>query len=317
MLKIKLAKLLFFCVFCVLMSGCGHVTMAPNNYVSTDTSDLNQLLEMRQSVGNKKRSPANINDIRIDGIKEVAMTLGAQGALANRSQTINKMLERGHGDLDQVYNFQSLLLAHNVLPPVLAEGTRTLSQNDNSTVRLADKTYRIVEPAKFITVPPNWREYLLLTYEKPDLPDYSLLPRGDSQAEKNAWRDGINEGWQQGSYQANQIFSANLSRLQRDYNGMLLYRRLVNYQMITSPVIAETKLGITGGGDELTINDRFKRITMGSGLVSDANQWRPAISQAFAEIAKPAEQPMRLAEVIPDMQPQMQSKDIDPSTYIK
>lgn len=312
MQKFKPVSLTLYLLISLFFSGCSHVVMKPNNYTSTDTSNLNQLLGMNQTTGKNKSSPFNVNNIRLEGLKEVAMTLGAQGALSHRSGTINDMLEKRHGELDQIYNFQSLLLAHNVLPPVLAEGNRTLNKNDDNTVRLADRTYRIVEQAKFITAPPNWREYLFLSYEKPELPDYSMLPRDNNKDEMQAWQDGINEGWKQGSQQANQIFSANLARLQRDYNGMVLYRRLVNYKMISSPVVAETRMGITGGGDELTINDRFKRITQGSGLIPDAEQWRPAISQAFTEVAKPAEQPMRIAEVIPDMQP-----NIDPSTYVK
>ena len=310
MQRLKIASFIGLFLISCLAPGCSHVIVKPTNYANTDTADINQLLAMQQS--SKKRTPFDINQIRIEGLKEVAMTLGAQGALANRSITINKMLEEHHGEMDQVYNFQSLLLAKNVLPPILAEGDRTLHKSDDNTVRLADKTYRIIEPAKFITTPPNWREYLFLTYEKPELPDYTMLPRNDSDTEKQAWQDGINEGWKQGSQQANQIFAANLARLQRDYNGMVLYRRLANYKMISSPIVAETNLGITGGGDEMSINDRFKRITQGSGLVPDTEQWRPAIAEAFTQVAPPQEQPMQVATVVPQMQPQG-----DPSSYIK
>jgi len=94
---------------------------------------------------------------------------------------------------------------------------------------------------------------------------------------------------------------------------MVLYRRLANYQMISSPIVAETELGITGGGSEMTINDRIKRITQDSVLIPDAKQWRPAITQEFLQVATPKEQPMNVAEVIPEMQPQ----HVDPSTYVK
>ncbi len=289
--------------------GCSHMVVKPNNYSKTDTTNLEQLLALQQPVTSKNRSPRNINSMRLDGLNDIAMSLGAQGALAHRAGVINTMLEERHGELDQVYNFQTLLLAHNVLPPVLAEGNLTVNQTDNDTVRLADRTYRIIEQAKFVTAPPNWREYLLLSYERPELPDYTLLPRADSPEELQVWQRGIQEGWKQGSQQANQIFAANLSRLKRNYNGMILYRRLVNYHMITGPIVAETKLGITGGGQEMTINDRFKRITQTPGLVSDAEQWQPAIAQAFSAVAQPKEQPIRPASIIPKMQPQLKLVD--------
>lgn len=312
MRKLNLHKIYLSIILCSVLSACSHVVIKHNNYATADTANQSELLAMHQQAGKKGSSPAKVNDIRMQGLKEVAMTLGAQGALANRSITINRMLEEHHGELDQVYNFQSLLLTHNVLPPVLAEGDRTLNKEDDNTIRLADRTYRIVHQAKFVTAPPNWREYLLLTYEKPERPDYSLLPKENSPEEIEAWKQGVHEGWKQGSHQANQIFAANLARLQRDYNGMVLYRRLINYKMITSPMVAETSLGVTGGGEELTINDRFKRITQVPGLVPDADQWRPAIAQAFTDIAQPIEQPIKPAKVIPDMQPVM-----DPSTYVK
>ena len=310
----------------LVLTSCAHVTPKPNNYSQTNTGDQNQLLDLHQSSNNKSKTPKNLNAIRLDGLKEVAMALGAQGALAARSTQINTMLTDHHGELDQVYNFQNLMLQHNVLPPVLAEGQRTLNKNDNNTVRLADKTYRIVQQAKFATAPPNWRNYLMLSYEKPELPEYTLLPRDDSMAELEAWKKGVNQGWSEGSKQANQIFSTNLARLQRDYNGMVLYRRLVNYQMITAPHVAETKLGITGGGDEMSINDRFKRITQAPGLVADSDEWRPAIAQAFTQVAKPAPHAAPPAKIVPDMKPLSEAKmepspcdtcDVDPSTYVK
>src|SRR3990167_2223820 len=56
----------------------------------------------------------NINPIRLQALEETASTLGARGALAFRSDRINKSLEKQANYLDQVFDFNQLLLRNNV-----------------------------------------------------------------------------------------------------------------------------------------------------------------------------------------------------------
>ena len=219
----------------------------------------------------------NINPIRLQALEETASTLGARGALAFRSERINTSLEKQTNYLDQVFNFNQLLMKHNVLPPVLTQSNETLALNDSKTLRTADQTYEILSPARFVTAPPNWREYLWMSYPKPDLPDKSLLPT--SKEEALVWNTYLDKGWLQGLQQANDIFDSNLNRLKRDYTGMVLYRTLLAQNMISSPAVSKAELGVTGDANSLRINDQIMRITAESTLNPDSKQWQPVLTK--------------------------------------
>ena len=59
-----------------------------------------------------------VNPIRYAGIRQAAMSLGARGALAWQGRNIDLALRAESVFLDQVFDFNQLLLGHNVLPPV-------------------------------------------------------------------------------------------------------------------------------------------------------------------------------------------------------
>ena len=83
----------------------------------------------------------------------------------------------------------------------------------------------------------------------------------------------------EGLQQANEIFAADLSRLKRDYLGIVLYRRLLAQGMITSPKVAKADLGVTGDADQIRINDEVMRITAHSALQPNSNQWNPVLTK--------------------------------------
>lgn len=287
----------------IVLTACATAPVTYDELNAVDTTDFNQLIKMRQPTSRSKAAKQAANRARLEGLREVAVSLGAQGALAKRSQSINETLEKNHGYLDQVFNFEVLMLDHQVLPPILVEGRRSLDKSDETTIRLADQSFRIVQQARFATAPPHWRNYLILTYTKPDLPDFNLLPRDCYEDEQEVWAQGINDGWKQGSRQATDIFNENLSRLKRDYEGMLLYHKLVNENMITPPFVAKTELGVTGGGDELTINDRFKRITALPALNPNSSEWKPAVAMPITSIGKTTLAPPKAMKILPKMKP--------------
>lgn len=223
----------------------------------------------------KSQAPAKISPIRLESLKQTARGLAAQAGLSWRSRELNVMLENQKRHLDRIFNFNYLILNQNVLPPILAEGRNTLNLADNFTIRISDHDYQIVEPPRFITTPPNWRNYIWMGYKKPETPNSTLLPH--SAAERRIWNEYIQIGWDDGIIQADQIFAANLARLKRDYEGMVLYRKLLAQHMVTPPFVAQADLGITGDGDNIHINDRVLRITAISQLQPNAKNWRPTI----------------------------------------
>ncbi len=219
----------------------------------------------------------NINKIRLQALREAATTLGARGALAWRSKHIDTALATEATYLNHIFDFNQLLLSHNVLPPILVQSDDNLTLDNSRTIRTANQTYKIEAPARFVTAPPTWRTYLWMSYKKPSVPSKALLPT--TQAEAYVWDQYLKDGWKQGLQQANDIFSANISRLKRDFMGMVLYRRLLAQNMISSPQFSKSDLGITGNKNEIRINDEIRRITADSALNLNSKQWKPIITQ--------------------------------------
>ena len=222
-------------------------------------------------------SNAKVNPIRLEAIKETATELGARGALAWQSLHINQALKQESQHLDHVFDFNKLLIDNDVLPPVITQSNNDLTLDNDNTIRLASKTYKIVSPAHFVTTAPTWRTYLLMNYEKPNLPSKTLFPK--TKAEAAAWNYYLKQGWVSGVQQANEIFRENLDGLKRDYAGMVLYNELLQQHMVSKPFVADAKLGITGDGNQIRINDKVLRITAPSQLQPDAAKWTPVITQ--------------------------------------
>jgi defect-in-organelle-trafficking protein DotC len=169
-----------------------------------------------------------------------------------------------------------MLLDNDVLPPVLVEARKTLSLTGDDVIRIADRNYQILHQAKFVTSPPTWRDYLWMDYNAPETPDKSLLPKNNT--EQIIWVKYIDEGWEAGLLQATIIFKENISRLKRDYEGMIRYRRLLAQNMVSAPFVATMDLGITGNGSNMTVNDRVLRITAFPTLQADGSQWKTEIT---------------------------------------
>jgi defect-in-organelle-trafficking protein DotC len=215
------------------------------------------------------------NRIRINAVTQAAREYGAQGGLAWRSKMLNKATLAHHDNLDRIFRFDQLMLANNVVPPVLVQSNYSVNVNDPSTIRLASHTYQIVSNARFTTGVISWRDYLLLHFSSPETPNEILLPR--TTEEVTAWNNGIHQGWIQGERQADSIYQNNLARLRRDFNGMSLYHTLLAQHIVSPPFVSRTPLGITGNANQLRINDQVLRIAAVSQLNPHANTWNPAL----------------------------------------
>lgn len=220
--------------------------------------------------------PKKISEMRYKAMAHTASTLGAQGALAWRSEHINRVLKKNSTNLDHIFNFNLLLLPHNVLPPVIVEANNLLHISNYRTIRYTNKIYQLVQPAKFVTTPPTWRDYLQMNYKKPTLPNKSLLPTNTD--ETKVWNHYLKQGWGAGLRQANDIFTANISRLKRDYQGMMLYRKLLEKSMVIAPVVSQADMGITGNNKQLHIHDVVMRITQEAGMQTNIGAWTPYLT---------------------------------------
>lgn len=259
----------------IMMVSLSGAAMAADP--ETVPPDLNTVLSKSQQAAVASRAINDIPKIRLDAIKEAALGYGIRSGLARRSYEIGRILANNQQMLDSIYNFTAMLLEKNVMPPVLSEAQNSLNQPDADTIRVADATYRIEQQARFVTVPTNWRDYLMRDFRfTAELPSSVLLPQNDS--EKQVWQQFISEGWSMGIQQANQIFEQSMSRLERDYKGMVLYRSLLAKGMISKPYVAEANMGITGDGNAININDRILRITAKPKLESNPLTWKPIVA---------------------------------------
>lgn len=216
-----------------------------------------------------------MTDIRGTAIRETAATLGAQSALAWRTNQINKILYHHEEALSNIFNFRTLLLKHNVMPPILITADNIVNVGNESVIRTAEKMYAIKIPPRFVTATPSWHDYLVIHYAKPETPNRTLLPKNKEETE--VWNKTIVKSWKYGVEQADHIFEANLARLKQHYQGMLLYRKLLAQNMVTAPYVAETTLGVTGNQQSLRLNDRILRISGTSALVTDTESWQATL----------------------------------------
>lgn len=216
-----------------------------------------------------------LSKVRGDALKLAATSLGARGGLAWRSKEINGVLDRRSAQLDSTFNFNMMMLPHGVLCPVLLEARNTYNQPGDDALRVADRIYRIESQARFVSKAPLWRDYIYKEYGEVEKPHSSLLPRTD--VERRLWRAWIEDGWKAGVDQADTIFEENMNRLVRDYTGMIRYRVLLSYGMVTLPFVAEAKLGVTGGGADMNVNDRVFRITAKPALDVNTANWKAVV----------------------------------------
>ncbi len=210
-------------------------------------------------------------------LREIALTVGAQSGLAWRAKFIDEQLTQQARNLDAIYDFNALILEHNVLPPVLVEGRNTLNLADAQTIRISDRTFKVVKQARFITTPPNWRQYLWMDYKTPPKPSSTLLPK--NKTEQTIWKKYITRGWNNGVEQGNTILEESIARLKEDLTGMILYRKLLAMNMVSPPYVSNTDLGITGDAEEIHIDDRVLRITALPALNINSDEWVAAVAK--------------------------------------
>ncbi len=268
MRRIRISVTIVLC----LVTGCA----AHHQPQSIDPTHLTELQAMSVET-TAAPGIASVNQLRVKALEDTGMSIGAQGGLARASQEINAHLAKDKWYLETIYNFNGMMLSHGVLPPVLVEGNNSLNLADPNTIRVADKTYQIVKQARFATTPPNWRDYLWLPFNKPELPNKVLLPR--TAEEQKIWSKYVKLGWEKGMQQAYSIFQQNLARLKRDYRGMALYRKLLQQKMVSPPFVSRTELGVTGDGSDMRINDQVLRITELPKLQTNTDGWKAVVVQ--------------------------------------
>jgi len=267
----------FFYSICLLVTlfylgGC--VFFYPHYRVIGNVTTLSELRKLHAIY--ERTTDLNKETINAEGLREMGLHTSIQAGLAFRANQINQMRVGSEKALDKQFNFNALLLPNNVLPPVVVQAERSVNLADAQSLRIVDRTYQIISPAKFVTAAPTWRDYLPMHYDFPEVPPATFLPK--NQKEQVIWDAAVKEGWRLGINQAEAIDKENCARLVRDFLGMQLYRKLLKQGIISPPEVAHSSLGITGDDQMLRVHDQIMRMTRLPKLKKNtAHQWKPII----------------------------------------
>lgn len=218
-------------------------------------------------------------DIRMDAIKEAAISFGARGGLAKRTYQIREELKIRSRYLNKVFDFNNLLISAPsgllIEPPIITESMNSMIVDiDGQTAAVSDKIYNIIRNARIVSAPRTWRIYLEREWGEVIPPPDILVPKNDE--ERAVWVEHVEKGWQHGWEQANEIFKSDLAKLESDFRGMIRYRMLLAQGMVSPPYALQIDRGITGGGDQMRVGDRAVQITGVPELITGAETWKPA-----------------------------------------
>ncbi len=218
-------------------------------------------------------------ELRMEGLKDAATSYGARAGLAARTYEIRQSLLQKEEYLDRIYDFKRLLVPAQsgllIEPPVISESDDAMIIEDQGqTAAVADRIYNINVDAKIVAAPRNWRAYLERDWGDIAPPPAVLYPT--TEEERSFWLSALRQGWDEGFTQADDIFQADLDRLNADFNGMIRYRMLLAQGIVSPPYTLQTDRGVTGGGREMRVGDRALQITGPSQLQTEAYGWRPA-----------------------------------------
>ncbi len=256
--------------------------------VDIPVTPLPSLDDVINSVPSKPDGEVKQEDrLRGGALREAALSYGMRAGLAWESRNINRAVMNRSAELSTTYDFNRLLIrgpdAVKILPPVISEARSNWeSQDAGKTLRVADTVYEIMDQARFTAVAPMWQTYVVRDYKTPEPPPDVLLPRdGEERAE---WARAVKEGWELGRKQAQEIFQADLDRLERDFSGMVRYRSLLEEGKVSPPVLADARLGTTGSGQDMRVNDRAVRITQDPSLnVAQPRTWQASATTPGAD----------------------------------
>ena len=187
------------------------------------------------------------------------------------------MLDRHAAQLTAIYRFGDLLLREGgfeLLPPVLAE-TRDAFRLERSGTRAAsaERMLRIVEPARLVSAVPHWRDWLDRSWPEAAPPASVLFPR--DREERERWRRLVAQGWAEGRALADDIFAGDLDRLNRTFEGVILWHRLHRATLVNAPGVEIAHAGVSGHERLVRIGETAARITRPARFELDAGRWVP------------------------------------------
>ena len=205
--------------------------------------------------------------------KKTALSWGAQTGYARRTSLRNRWLRKESLLLDRVFTFRPFLASdEHVLLPSVEAGKRAFKLEGTTSSDSTLVTYRIHEPARVVSIPPTFRDYLILSPGKPKKVNSLLLPKNSK--EKKLWKKWTDEGWRTGEQLSDQAFQIGIRRLVRAIEGRLRFYELALAGQIERPTWARSPAATLRTGKVLEIGDTVLRITRPARFTA-ADKWKP------------------------------------------
>ena len=216
-------------------------------------------------------------EARRPAMRAAGLAFGAQAGLARRGWEIAAMQERHERELSAIYRFRGLMLHRDgftVMPPVLA-GTGRAFRLGRAGARAASarRVVRIVEPERIVSAVPHWRDYLVREWPEATAPARILFPRDD--AEAALWRRWLREGWEHGTALADDIFAADLERLNRVFEGLVQWRRARLAGMVSAPSLETEHIAVSGHGRLVRIGETRAALGPPARFELRPGEWKP------------------------------------------
>ena len=242
--------------------------------------ELGELMSMSSSDSDGKKRKKEADDpkaLRPRAVKEAAHSLAAQKAFKWRYEQINTVLNQETPRLNVIFNFHPHTLRQGeMMPPVVAEaGPAHRLEKPTMSVK-TNSTYQVIKDARLLTVPPDWRIYLMADLGEIEDVHPDLLPRDE--LERAIWRKAVKEAWEAGIRQADYEFNQGVRRLERDIKGVIRYRALVVKGMMSIPAVAtaEKAVEITESGGKLQVGKKVTEIVSAASF-QGAKYWKPVV----------------------------------------
>ena len=246
--------------------------------IAQPTEETNRLYQRIASGGEDAQA---ISIVRETALREVALTVGAQAGLKSRSCEIAVAVHKESDQLDARFRFNSLMMGAGMLPPVISEARDTVAR-ERTVMRIASIAYRFDEPAMLVDTPPTWRNWLYSGLDVAQcsapttLPSLSSQLRPQNDVERRFVKTELEKAFAAGRQQAQNIFDANLARLERTHRGMRRYFELFERGMVSAPqIVSATDVVSLDDPNTMIVGNTVIRIARDSGFVVRDEEWKP------------------------------------------
>ena len=232
-----------------------------------------------------KTSGNSGESIRAQALIDNAKSLGLQAGIAYENNRLKKIIEANSRHLDVIYDFSPLMVNERVVAPVITEARDLYNQDGDDTIRLSGVMYKIEKQAYFSSVPPNWRGYISIEdLSKSTIVNNAVAIRPKNAAEKAAWEEALDIGWDSGLEQSQKMLEYQFDELNRDFIGMLRFKKFASQGRITIPIVANERITMTRTENTIALNEQLLRLTSLPQFSTEIRNWGANESMVSSEI---------------------------------